>query len=122
MKHLLLILFFLSTGMHAQMKKHVPGTVKKTEKKAGFKKSKKAGVKKYGMKTFRDEEIKRIINLSQQNDMPKKEIVKKNNSSGGGSIIYEETSSMKYKMYLFIGLDRNNVQSLYDDRLIIREI
>lgn len=121
MKYLLLILLFLSTGMNAQMKKQIPGKVKKIEKKSGFKKNKKTGFKKYSMKNFRDEDIKRIINLSQQNDTPKKEIVKKNNS-GGGSIIYEETSSMKYKMYLFIGLDASKSGSLYDEKLVIRDI
>ncbi|MGL6129164.1 hypothetical protein [Chryseobacterium artocarpi] len=121
MKYLLFILLFLSFGMNAQLKKAIPGKVKKIEKKAGFKKNKKASVKKYAMKAFRDEDIKRIINLSQQNDAPKKEIVKKNNS-GGGAIIHEEISSMKYRMYLFIGMDAGKESSLYDEKLMIREI
>ena len=122
MKYLLFILLFLSSGMNAQLKKATPGKVKKIEKKAGFKKNKKAGVQKYAMKAFRDEDIKRIINLSQQNDAPKKEIVKKNNSNSGGAIIHEEISSMKYRMYLFIGMDAGKESSLYDEKLIIREI
>jgi hypothetical protein len=121
MKPLLLILFFFSAGIQAQIKKHEPGKRNNPEKKGYFKTNKKTKAT-YGIKNVKDDQLKRIINLSQQKETPKKELVKKNNNSDGGSIIYEEMVSVKYKMYLFIGLDAYKNGFLRNDTLILREI
>lgn len=117
MKPLVLILFFLAAGVQAQIKKRESGKGEKTEKKAHLKTDKKN--KMIGAKSFKDDQVKRIINLSQQKEGPKKEIVKKNNEDRG-AIIYEETSSVRYRMYLFIGLDKDYF--FKNNTLILREI
>ncbi|MGN7863005.1 hypothetical protein [Chryseobacterium sp. 22458] len=102
MRLLLFALLFLSAGVQAQIKQHENGRVNKVQKKTGFKKTKKIQAKNYGLKNFRDDEVKRIINLSQQNDnTTKKEIVRKN-SGGYEYFNYEETRSSRTRLYLFI--------------------
>lgn len=102
MKSLLFIMLFLSVGIQAQVKKQGHGTVNKVQKKTHLKKQRNAKIKNYGMKAFKDEEVKRIIDLSQQNDnTAKKELVRKN-SSGYEYFDYEETRSSRTRMYLFI--------------------
>lgn len=103
MKPLLFILLFLSAGIHAQVKKQEHGKVNTIQKKKSVKKQKKAKVKTYGMKNFRSEEEKRIINLSQQNDNAyKKDIVRKNSGGGSESFGYEEIRSSRTRLYLFV--------------------
>ena len=94
MKQLFIILLFLSVGAQAQVKKHGG---KKIEKRTVLKKKKKSIAK-----NFRDKEEKRIIDLSQQNDGPRKEIVKKSSASKTESFDYEETRSSRARLYLFI--------------------
>lgn len=102
MKSLIFIMLFLSAGIHAQIKKQEHGKVSKVQKKTYTKKQNKAKVKRIGMKSFKDEEVKRIIDLSQQNDNTgKKELVRKN-GSGYEYFDYEETRSSRTRMYLFI--------------------
>ncbi|WP_278379827.1 hypothetical protein [Chryseobacterium arthrosphaerae] len=103
MRLLLFTLLFLSAGAQAQIKKDEHGRVNKVQKKTGFKKTKKTHTKNYGLRNFRDDEVKRIINLSQQNDTtPKKEIVRKNSSGGYEYFDYEETRSSRTRLYLFV--------------------
>ncbi|MGH1518253.1 hypothetical protein [Chryseobacterium sp. JK1] len=94
MKQLFIILLFLSVGAQAQVKKQGR---KKIEKRTVLRKNKKSIVK-----NFRDKEEKRIIDLSQQNDGPRKEFVKKSSASKVESFDYEETRSSRTRLYLFI--------------------
>lgn len=121
MKPLLLILLFLSAGIQAQIKKYELRKRNNPEKKVHLKTNKKAKVT-YKTKSLKDDQLKRIINLSQQKENPKKELVKKNNTSDGASIIYEETSSVRYRMYLFVGLSADKDGFLKDNRSVLREI
>ncbi|MCS4301325.1 hypothetical protein [Chryseobacterium sp. BIGb0232] len=118
MKQLFFILLFISVGIQAQIKKTDSGKRSNIENKKRFKSYKKAG--NYGIKSSKDDQVKRIINLSQQTDNSKKEIVKKNDN--GGLIIYEERSSVRYRMYLFIGLDAGTDSFLRDNKLMTRGI
>lgn len=101
MKLLVIILLFLAAGVQAQINKHEYGKGRKPEKKAYLKTDKKN--KMIGAKNFKDDQMKRIINLSQEKEGPRKEMVKKSNNDDRGAVIYEETSSVRYRMYLFIG-------------------
>ncbi|MDN3691969.1 hypothetical protein QWZ06_06735 [Chryseobacterium tructae] len=118
MKQLFFILLFFSIGIQAQIKKQKPGKVNRVENKLYSKSNKKP---QYGTKNLKDEQVKRIINLSQQKDRPKNEIVKKNTDDEKGTVIYEETSFIRYKM-LFIGLETNKDAFSEDKRLVLRDI
>lgn len=118
MKKLFLILLLFSVGIQAQTKKQMSEKVNKAKYKTYCKNSKKA---KCRMKSDKDEQVKRIINLSQEANDSKKELVKKNNSADRGSIIYEETFSVR-RMYLFVGLNVVKNRFLKDDNWVIKEI
>lgn len=115
MKQFFLILLFFSAGFQAQIKKQKLRKANRVENKVGFK-----GNKKPKLKSFKNEQVNRIINLSQQRDCPKNEIVKKNTADDRGIIIYEETSFIRYKM-LFIGLEAGGNPFLEDKRLVLRD-
>lgn len=120
MKQLFFILLFFSVGIHAQTKKQKFEKMSQVGKKLYFKGAKKA---QYGAnKSLKDEQMKRIINLSQQNDSSRKEVVKKNTDHDKGAIMYEETSYLSYRRYHFIGLDSNKNVYPRDNRLVLRDI
>lgn len=105
MKSLVFILLFLSAGIQAQVKKQEHGKRHSIHKKKNLKKQKNAKIESDGLKNFRDEEERRIINLSQQNDNAyKKDIVRKS-SGGSESFGYEETRSSRTRLYLFVSIE-----------------